>query len=61
MDTAGVTLELTVMVIAVLVAVVGAAHAALLVNTQVTSCPLVNEEVVKVDELLPAFVPFTFH
>lgn len=53
--------ELTVMVIAVLVAVVGAAQVALLVNIQVTAWPLVKDEVVKTEELVPAFVPFTCH
>ena len=53
--------ETTVMVILLEVAVVGLAHTALLVKTQVTICPLVRVVVVKVEMLVPAFTPFTFH
>ena len=42
----GVTVVLTVIVTAELVAVLVEAQAALLVNTQVTACPLVMVEVV---------------
>lgn len=44
--TLGTTVVLTVIVTAELVAVVGAAQVALLVNTQVTACPLVIVDVV---------------
>ena len=61
MDTDGVTEELTTIVMLLDVAVVGLAHVALLVNTQVTICPLVRVVVVKVEMFVPAFTPFTFH
>jgi hypothetical protein len=61
MDTDGVTEPFTVIVMAELVAVAVVAQLALLVKTQVTAWPLVNEEVVNRDELVPAFDPFTFH
>jgi hypothetical protein len=57
----GVTLAVMLIVIALDVAVVGLAHAAFDVITQVTTCPLVNEEVVNVALFVPAFTPFTFH
>jgi hypothetical protein len=60
-DIEGVTLLLTVIVIALLVAVVGDAQAKLLVIKTVTTALLVNAEVVKVLELVPAFTPLTFH
>jgi hypothetical protein len=59
--TVGITLPLIVMVIALEVAVVGDAHAAVEVITQVTTCPLVSADVVKVVLLVPALVPFTCH
>jgi hypothetical protein len=49
------------MVIAELEAVEVVTQDALLVKIQVTACPLVKDEVVKTEELVPAFVPFTFH
>ena len=61
MDTDGTTTAFTVMVILLEVAVVGLAHTALLVKTQVTICPLVRVVVVKVEMLVPAFTPSTFH
>ena len=60
-ETAGVTVGLTVIVIPVDVAVVGLTHAAVEVITQVTICPLVNAVVVNVALFVPAFVPATFH
>ena len=59
--TAGVTIAFTVMVIALDVAVDVLRQVALDVITQVTICPLVNDEEVNVALLAPAFVPFTFH
>jgi hypothetical protein len=61
MDTEGVTFAFTVTVIAFDVAVVGLAQASLDVITQVTTCPLVNDEVVNVELFVPAFDPSTFH
>ena len=46
---------------ALLVAVVGEAHDALLVITTVTTAPLVKVVVVNVLALVPEFTPFTFH
>ena len=57
----GAIVELTVIVIEFDVAVVGEAHASDDVSTQVTTAPLVNEELLNVLLLVPAFVPFTFH
>ena len=61
MDTDGTTTGFTTMVMLLEVAVVGLAQVALLVNTQVTICPLVSVVVVKVVLLIPTFPPFTFH
>jgi hypothetical protein len=61
METEGVTVGLTVIVIPEEVAVVGLAQAWFDVITQVTVCPLVNALVVNAALLIPAFVPFTFH
>ena len=61
MDTEGTTTGLTTIVMLLEVAVVGLAQRALLVNTQVTICPLVSVVVVKVVLLVPTFPPFTFH
>jgi hypothetical protein len=60
-DTAGVTVGFTVIVIPVLVAVAGLAQVAFDVNAQVTICPLVKVVVVYVALLVPTLVPFTFH
>ena len=51
----------TVMVSVLDVAGFPVAHVALDVNTQVTVFPFVKVVVVNVDELVPAFTPFTFH
>ena len=59
-DTDGVT-ELAVIVIGVLVAVDGLAHAAVDVKITVTLSLLLSELLVNVDELVPAFTPFTCH
>ena len=59
-DTDGVT-ALAVIVIGVLVAVVGLAHAAVDVMITVTTSPLFKLLVVNVAEFVPAFVPFTCH
>jgi hypothetical protein len=61
MLTDGVTDGLTVMVIALEVAVVGDAHDAVEVMTQVTTCPLVSAVVVYVALLVPTLVVPTFH
>ena len=60
-ETAGVTLAFTVIVMPFDVAVAGLAQVALEVRTHVTICPFVNVVVVKVALFVPAFVPFTFH
>ena len=60
-DKEGVTLLFTTIVIALLVALVGEAHDALLVITTVTTAPLVKVVVVNVLALVPEFTPFTFH
>jgi hypothetical protein len=54
-------LEFTAMVMALEVAVLGLAQVAFEVRTHVTICPLVNDDVVNVEELVPEFVPLTFH
>ncbi len=59
--TDGVTEELTVMVIALLVAVGGLALQALLVITTVTTSLLFNVDEEKVLLLVPALLPFIFH
>ena len=61
MATEGTTLLVILIVIALDAAVVGLAHAAFEVNSHVTTCPLVNDEVVNVALFVPAFDPFTFH
>lgn len=61
METDGVKLAATTIVIAFDVAVTGLAQARFEVITHVTICPLVNVLVVKVGLLVPAFTPFTFH
>ena len=60
MLTLGVTVPVTVIVTTFDVPVNGDAQVALLVNTQLTCCPLLNV-LTKVVELVPAFTPFTFH
>lgn len=59
--TDGVTEELTVIAMVFDVAIVVLTQVELLVSTQLTICPLVNEVVVNVELLVPAFVPFTNH
>jgi hypothetical protein len=61
MVTAGTTDPLMVIVIAFDVAVVGDAHDAVDVMTQVTTAPLVNVVVVYVALLVPTLLPLTFH
>ena len=61
MLTDGVTDDVTVMVMALLVAVVGMAHAALLVSTTVTTSLLFKIVDENVALLVPAFTPFTLH
>ena len=53
--------DVTVIVIPALVAVNGLAQGEFDVMIQVTASPLVNIELVKVDEFVPAFTPFTCH
>ena len=56
------TAEITGIVTALLVAVVGLAQGSLLVITTVTASPLLSDEVVKIDDVCPAtFTPFIFH
>jgi hypothetical protein len=57
----GTTIGFTVIVMLFDVAVVVLTQGALLVNTQVTICPLVKVVVVNVELLVPAFTPFTLH
>ena len=59
--TDATTLLCTVMLIELLVAVNGLAHAALLVRMTVTTSPFAKVFVVNVAEFVPAFVPFTCH
>ena len=59
--TAGVADVLSVIVIALLVAVGVVAQPELLVKTTVTTSLLFKEEDVNVLLLVPALVPFTFH
>lgn len=61
MLTDGVTLLLTDIVIAPLVAVAGDAQEALLVITQVTMSPFNSAAFVYVVLLVPTLVPFSFH
>ncbi len=61
MVTDGATEEVTVIVMALLVAVGVEAQAELLVITTVTTSLLFNVVEVKVALLVPALVPFTFH
>ncbi len=57
----GVTLLLTVIVMVLLVALDGEAHAALLVITTETTSLLASELLANVLLLVPALIPFTFH
>lgn len=59
--TDGVTAELTVMVTAFEVALVGEAQLAVLVITQVITSPWARAALVYVALLLPTLVPFFFH
>lgn len=61
MDTAGVTGVVTVIVNALLVAVVEVTQVKLEVRTQVTISPLANVVALNVALLVPTFDPFTFH
>ena len=61
MDTDGVTVELTVMLIELEVAVAGEAQLKLEVMITVTTSPLAKVVVVKTSEFVPALVPFTCH
>jgi hypothetical protein len=60
-DTEGVTVELTVIVIEFELTLAGLAHVAFEVIVQLTTCPFVKEDVAKVALLVPAFPPFIFH
>ena len=60
-ETAGVTVAFTVMVIALEVAGLPVTPERFEVITQVTICPVVKLVVVKVGLLVPAFTPFIFH
>ena len=61
MLTAGITVDVTTMLIAFEVAVVGEAQGELDVMITVITSPLFRVEEVKVGELVPAFTPFTCH
>ena len=61
MLTVGATVPFTDIVNPLEVAVVVLKHPAFEVSTQLTICPLVNAVVVKVELLVPAFVPSTNH
>jgi hypothetical protein len=61
METEGVTGAPTVKVMLLDVAVVGAAHAALLVSTQVITSLLLKLAAAYVELLVPTLVPFFFH
>jgi hypothetical protein len=56
----GVT-DVTVMLMLLLVAVLADTQVNAEVIIQLTASPLLNELVMKVAELVPAFNPFTFH
>ena len=60
-ETEAATELVTDMVMEFDVAVDVVRQEALEVITQLTICPFVKEEVVKMALLVPAFVPFTFH
>ena len=60
-DTEGVSIGLTVIVMPLLVAVAGVAHVALLVNTHVTTSLLLRVVLEYVVLLVPTLVLFTFH
>ena len=60
-EMAGVKTGFTVFEIALLVAVVGAEHAAFEVSTTVTELLLANVFDVNVELLVPVLFPFTFH
>ena len=60
-DTDGVT-DVAVMAIELLVVVNGFAQGSLLVNTTLTTSPLLSVELVKVEAVCPATaIPFIFH
>ena len=61
METAGATLLVRFIVIELEVAVAEVTQVALEVMTQVTACPLVMAELVKVALFVPVSVPFIFH
>ena len=60
-DTKGVTLPFTVIVIALEVAVGTLGLAALLVNSQVTISPPASDALLKLGLFEPALLPLTFH
>ena len=60
-ETDGVTDELTIIVIPEEDILLDVKHAALEVRTQVTTSPLFKPLVMKVGELVPVLIPFTFH
>ncbi len=61
MPTEGVTIAITVIVIALDVAVAGDAQAALDVMITLTISPFANAAEVYVAEFVPTFIPFTCH
>ena len=58
---AGVTKPATVIVMALLVAVVEVIHALLLVSIHVTISPVAKVVIVYVAEFVPTLLPFSFH
>ncbi len=60
-ETDGVSIGFTTMLILFEVAVVGLAHVAVEVMIQVTACPFVRDDEVNVELFVPTFEPFTCH
>lgn len=60
-ETEGVTLPFTIIIIAFEVAVGTLGQAALLVNSQVTISPPASDALLKLAVLEPVLLPFTFH
>ncbi len=60
-DTDGVSIGFTTILILFELAVVGLAHVAVDVMIHVTACPLVKVDVVNVALFVPTFEPFTCH
>lgn len=61
MEMVGVTFAFTVILMAFDAAILEVLHVALLVSSHVTTSPVFKNVVLKVDALVPALIPFTFH